>query len=72
MNFYSTPRLKINFDLTYFMLNSVFRQAISKCVEYYGIQSLSAQITMVELGNVESQICLCYVTIIVLTINKYS
>lgn len=59
MNFYSTRRLKIHFDLTYFMLNSVFRQDISKCVEYYGRLSLSAQITMVELGNVESQICLC-------------
>lgn len=72
MNFYSTPRLKINFDLTYFMLNNVFRQDISKFIEYYGRLSLSAQITMVELGNVESQICLCYVTIIMLAINKYS
>lgn len=59
MNCYSTPRLKIHFDLTYFMLNSVFRRDISKCVEYYGSLSLSAQITMVELGNVVSQICLC-------------
>lgn len=72
MNFYSTPRLKLHFDLTYFMLNSVFRRDISKCVEYYGRVSLSAQITIIELGNVESQICLCYVTIIVLAINKYS
>lgn len=72
MNFYTHPRLKIHFDLTYLMLYRVFRQNISKFVEYYDRLSLSAQITMVELRNVESQICLCYVTNIVLAINKYS
>lgn len=62
MNSYTNPRLKIYFDLTYFMLFRVFRQEISKFLEYYDRLS-SAQITMVELRNVESQICLCNVTI---------
>lgn len=35
MNVYNNPRLKINFNLTYFMPNRVFRQDISKFVEYY-------------------------------------
>lgn len=56
MNFYTNPRLKTHFDLTYFMLYRVFRQDISKLVEYYDRLFLSAQITMIELRNVQSLI----------------
>lgn len=69
MNFYTNLRLKIHFDLTYFILYRVFRQDISKFLEYYDRLSLSAQITVVELRNVESQISWCYVTLL-LAINK--